>query len=95
MASLRAVQVNDRAAEDLDIYFNELRDDQVICVNPCDGMPVERIMQITAGQRAVVVADLEEPLPVASRAEDNDTAQPGGSRVLLLISRYCSAEEVP
>jgi len=66
MASLRAVQINDRAAADLEVYFDELRDDQVIYVNPCDGVLVERIMQIMAGQRVVVVADLEEPLPATS-----------------------------
>jgi hypothetical protein len=66
MASLRSVQMNDRTAEDLEVYFNELRADQIAYVNPCDGMPVERIMQITGGQRVVIVADLEEPLPVAS-----------------------------
>jgi hypothetical protein len=65
MASLRAVQVNDRAAEDLYTYSNELRDDQIMYVNPCDGMPVGRIMQITSRQRLVVVADLAEPLLVA------------------------------
>ena len=62
MASLRSVQVNDRAAEDLEIYFAELREDQIVYVNPCDGMPVERIMQITGGQRVVVVADVDAPL---------------------------------
>ena len=63
MASLRSVQINDRAAEDLAVYFNQLRVDQVMYVNPCDGMPIERIMQITGGQRVVIVADVKEPLP--------------------------------
>ena len=39
----------------------ELRDDVVFYVNPCEGMPVERIVAITGGQRVVIVADLEEP----------------------------------
>jgi len=62
MKSLRAIQLNDRAADDLPIYFRELREDQVFYVNPCDGMPVERIMAITGGRRTVIVADLTEPL---------------------------------
>lgn len=57
MRSLRAAQLNDRAAEDLAIYFNELRDDQILYVNPCDGMPIERILEITGGRRAVMVAE--------------------------------------
>jgi len=61
MASLRALQLNDRAAEDLETYYRELRDDFVFYVNPCEGMPVERIVEITGGQRVVIVADLEEP----------------------------------
>jgi hypothetical protein len=64
MASLRAVQMNDRAAEDLEIYFHELRDDQMLYVNPCANMPVERIMDITGGRRVVIVADIDEPLAV-------------------------------
>ncbi len=56
MKSLRAVQLNDRAAEDLRIYFNALRTDQIIYVNPCETMPLERIMEITGGRRTVIVA---------------------------------------
>jgi hypothetical protein len=59
MRSLRAVQVNDRAAEDLEVYFRELREDQIMYVNPCDGMPAERVMEVTGGQRVVVVGDVE------------------------------------
>jgi hypothetical protein len=64
MKALRAVQVNDRAAEDLPRYFNDLRSDQVLYVNPCEGMPLERIMQITGGRRLVLAADIKDPLPV-------------------------------
>ena len=62
MRSLRALQLNDRAAEDLAIYTHEMRDDVVFYVNPCEGMLIERIMEITAGQRVVIVADVEKPL---------------------------------
>jgi hypothetical protein len=58
MCSLRALQLNDRAAEDLPIYWDEMREDVVFYVNPCEGMPAERIIEITGGQRVVVVADV-------------------------------------
>jgi hypothetical protein len=64
MGSLRAIQVNDRAAEDLAIYFRELRDDQIIYLNPTPTMTVERAMRITGGHRLVLVADVTTPLPV-------------------------------
>ena len=66
MQSLRAVQMNDRAAEDLPRYFNELRLDQILYVNPCEEIPVERILAITGGQRLVLVADIP---PTPTRAE--------------------------
>ena len=62
MGALRAVQVNDRAAEDLGRYFGELRPDQILYVNPCEGMPMERILEITGGRRLVLVADGLAPL---------------------------------
>ena len=61
MQSVRALQLNDRASEDLEIYFNELRDDQVIYLNPTATMTVERAMKITGGNRLVIVADLPNP----------------------------------
>ena len=57
MRLLRSVQLNDSAAEDLGTYFKELRPDQILCVTPCVGMPVELIMAITGGKRVVIVAD--------------------------------------
>ena len=62
MKSLCAVQMNDRATCDLEAYFQGLRDDQILYVNPCPEMPVERILQITGGRRVVIVADLKGPL---------------------------------
>jgi len=56
MESLRALQLNDRAAEDLPIYFEEMPR-CVFYVNPCPGVPVERILEITGGRRVVIVAD--------------------------------------
>lgn len=59
MKSLRTIQVNDRAAEDLEIYFNQLREDQIIYLNPCNGMTVKRALEITGGQRLVIVGEIE------------------------------------
>ncbi len=61
MKSLRAIQVNDTAAEELEIYFKELRDDQIIYLNPTATMTSDRAIQITEGQRIVIVADIPEP----------------------------------
>jgi hypothetical protein len=57
MQALRAIQVNDRAAEDLSAYFSGLRDDQVIYLNPTATMTAALAMQITGGRRLVVVAE--------------------------------------
>jgi hypothetical protein len=57
MESLRAVQLNDRAAADLSLYFEGLREDQVIYLNPCEGMTAERAIVATRGRRLVVVGE--------------------------------------
>jgi hypothetical protein len=57
MMKLRAVQINDRAAEGLMEYYNCLRPDQIIYLTPCDGMSVEKALDITKGNRLVLVGD--------------------------------------
>jgi hypothetical protein len=64
MKSLRAVQVNDRAAEDLQLYFDGLREDQILYLCPCAGMTIERAMEITGGRRLVINAHLEHPVKI-------------------------------
>jgi len=54
MKSLRSVQVNDRASEDLETYFQELRADQILYANPSATMPVDRILSITNARRPQV-----------------------------------------
>ena len=56
--SLRAVQLNDTAAEDLDEYASRLRPDQVIYLNPTEIMHEERAMALVPPQRLVLVADV-------------------------------------
>ncbi len=55
MPSLKAVQLNDRASEDLQLYFDGLREDQIIYLIPCAGMTEERALEITGGKRLVII----------------------------------------
>ena len=57
MAALRAVQINDRAAEDLEVYADELRDDQIIYLNRTDTVTAEWALSITGGKRLVIVGE--------------------------------------
>ena len=61
MPHLRAVQVNDRAAEDLEKYLSGLREDQIVYVNPYEGMPVEEVLRISNGNRIVLAAAIDAP----------------------------------
>jgi len=62
MENLKSVQLNDRASEGLEKYVKGLREDQVIYLNPCAGMPIEKALEIAKGRKLVVVGkyDLEE-----------------------------------
>jgi hypothetical protein len=57
-SAFRAFQLNDRAAEDLERYYNELRNDQIIYLNPTETMTAERALKITGGRRLVIVQDI-------------------------------------
>ncbi len=52
MTSLRAIQVNDRAAMDLELYLRETPD-KIYYVNPCEGMPADRIKEMCRGFKIV------------------------------------------
>ncbi len=67
LKSFRAFQINDRAAEDLEIYFNELRPDQIIYLNPTATMTIDRALKITKGRRLVIVADVKEPITAGTQ----------------------------
>ena len=62
MKELRAVQLNDRAAYDLEVYFNELRNDQILYLNPSKEMTVEKALRITHGNRLIIVGNQAGPL---------------------------------
>lgn len=55
MKPLRAVQLNDRAAHDLEAYYHGLREDQIIYLEPCEGMTAEMAVNITGGHRLVIM----------------------------------------
>jgi len=65
MPHLHAVQLNDRAARDLELYFNGLRNDQILYLNPCKEMTVEEGVRITGGKR-LVIADTIRKLIAAN-----------------------------
>jgi hypothetical protein len=62
MPELKSVQLHDRAAEDLQLYFEGLREDQLIFLMPCKGMTIEKAMSITGGKRLVITAHLDKEL---------------------------------
>ena len=64
MKSLKSVQLNDKAAEDLQLYFEGLREDQIIYLVPCKGMPVEKALEITGGKRLVISAPIEGEIKI-------------------------------
>ncbi len=64
MKSLKAVQLNDRAAIDLEQYYKELREDQIIYLEPCKEMSVEKAVEITGGRRLVIEGNIEKPIAV-------------------------------
>jgi hypothetical protein len=57
MRELRAVQLNDRAAEDMPAYLDGLRDDQVIYLDPTPTTTAEQALEMTGGRRLVLVGE--------------------------------------
>ena len=60
MPHLKSVQLNDKAAEDLQFYVEGLRDDQVIYFSPCDGISTKQALQIAKDKKIVIVYGYEE-----------------------------------
>ena len=60
MPHLKCVQLNDKAAEDLRFYVEGLRDDQVIYLNPCEGMSTKQALEIAKNKKIVIVYGYEE-----------------------------------
>ncbi len=57
MPALRAVQLNDQAANDFEQYYHGLREDQLVYLNPTSAMTAARAARISDGRRLVIVAD--------------------------------------
>lgn len=62
MKNLKAVQLNDRAAEDFEKYLNGLREDQIIYFHPCEKVSVEDAIRLSGGNRLVFDLPLDHPL---------------------------------
>jgi hypothetical protein len=65
LAGLRAVQLNDRAMDDLAAYYQQLHSDMIFYLCPSPQMNVERIMELTGGRRVILQAALDHPIPLA------------------------------
>ncbi len=72
MKELRSIQVNDRAADDLEQYWKGLRADQVIYVNPTEFMNTGRILDLTDANRIVIVAKVTDRNASVKRSERSD-----------------------
>lgn len=59
MPLMRAVQLNDTAADDFYWYFHHLRPDQIIYIGPTENMPFEKILDISKGERVIIQAQME------------------------------------
>ncbi|MDE6274394.1 MAG: hypothetical protein K2L87_05040 [Clostridiales bacterium] len=59
MKNLKALQLHNRAAQDLKLYLEGLRKDQVIYVNCCEEMPYEEALKISGGERVIFVGEYE------------------------------------
>jgi len=66
MRSVRSIQVNDRASEDLVQLVTVTRDDQILYVSPTETMPVDRVLQIAGGRRLVLQCAVEHPMAVGA-----------------------------
>lgn len=60
MSALRAVQLNDTAADDFETYWHGLRDDQVIYFSPTARVSSADALRISGGRRLVLVEDWPE-----------------------------------
>ena len=73
MKNLKSVQLNDRAAEHLADYVKGLREDQVIYLHPCPGMPLDRAKEIAGNRRMVICCDLN--LAPGMKPEELDSVE--------------------
>jgi hypothetical protein len=65
MPGLRAVQLNDRAMDDLEAYYQQLRPDTIFYLCPSAKVGIEQILKITRGRRVVLQAAIDRPIKVS------------------------------
>ena len=58
MKALRAIQLNDRAADDLALFYAQTRPDQTLYVTPHEHLTIAQILEITHGHRTILQASL-------------------------------------
>ena len=63
MKNVKAIQLNDRAADDFAEYYEGLRDDQVIYLNPSSKVSAEDAVRLCGGRRLIIPELLEKPIP--------------------------------
>lgn len=57
MRTLNALQLHNRAAQDLSVYLDGLDPRQVIYVNTCEEMPYDEAVRLSQGRRVVLVGE--------------------------------------
>lgn len=57
MPNLKALQLNDRATEDFEAFYDQLRDDQVLYIIPTSSVTVDTVMRRTLGRRVVFIGE--------------------------------------
>lgn len=54
MSSLTTIQLNDRAAEDFEIYLRDMPE-KIYYVKPCEGMPMERLVRLANDHKIIIM----------------------------------------
>jgi hypothetical protein len=67
MPGLRAVQLNDRAMDDLAAYYQKLRSDTIFYLCPSLQVNIEKIMELTRGRRVILQVSLDDPIPLSPK----------------------------
>lgn len=64
MKSLRAIQANDRALDDFKLLYTETRPDQILYVVPSENCTLDKILEVTRGNRIILETTIHEPIPI-------------------------------
>lgn len=63
MKELRSVQLCAGPNLEVDRYYTELRNDQIIYIGPTKDLSLDRILSVTSGRRIILAENLPGPLP--------------------------------